>query len=251
MRNLYNRLYKSHFLLEFQNRPAYAYTTYWAAQQAIALGYRKISVIEFGVAGGNGLLALEHHAMKLSQHLGIEIEVYGFDLETGLPPPEDYRDVAHQWRGGFFPMAKSKLEARLRKAKLVIGDIDSTVHEFFTRFSPAPVGGIIFDVDLYSSTRSAMNIFNADEANFIPRVRCYFDDILGNEIALTNEFTGEQLAIKEYNARQENRKITPVHHLIVKQFTQKWYYKCFVHHWFNHPRYTSFIAKEDQAIPLV
>src|SRR3989442_47546 len=43
------------------------------------LGYTRISVLEFGVAGGRGLLNLEYHAQPVESLLSIEIDVYGFD----------------------------------------------------------------------------------------------------------------------------------------------------------------------------
>jgi hypothetical protein len=49
------------------------------AHLAKALGIKRVSVIEFGVAGGNGLVALDRIAEKVEQALGIDIDVYGFD----------------------------------------------------------------------------------------------------------------------------------------------------------------------------
>jgi hypothetical protein len=43
-------------------RMAYAYGLYQAALEAKALGIPAISAVEFGVAGGNGLVALERYA---------------------------------------------------------------------------------------------------------------------------------------------------------------------------------------------
>src|SRR6266851_7746170 len=60
-------------------RPHYAYCVYQAAVLAKRLGYPRISVIEFGVAGGNGLVNLEWHAREISRWLSIGIDVYGFD----------------------------------------------------------------------------------------------------------------------------------------------------------------------------
>jgi hypothetical protein len=51
------------------------------------LGHERISVIEYGVAGGNGLRMLEEHAKKIESILGVKIEVYGFDTGKGLPQP--------------------------------------------------------------------------------------------------------------------------------------------------------------------
>ena len=42
-------------------RPQYAYCIIEAAKMAKDMGLEKISIIEFGVAGGNGLINIEHH----------------------------------------------------------------------------------------------------------------------------------------------------------------------------------------------
>jgi hypothetical protein len=103
---------------------------------------------------------------------------------------------------------------------------------------------------LYSSTKAAFQIFQTDNKYLLPRVRCYFDDILGNEISLTNEYSGERLAIQEYNQLSEFQKIVPVHHLLAKTIREKWYSKCFVHHTFDHPQYCQFMGNLNQEIPL-
>jgi hypothetical protein len=83
-------------------RPNYAYCVYQGAQLAKRLNYKRCSVIELGVAAGNGLIDLEYHAEKIANELNIEIEVYGFDTGEGLPPPSDYRDLLYWWQEGFF-----------------------------------------------------------------------------------------------------------------------------------------------------
>lgn len=65
-------------------RAHYGYGTYQAALQAKALKMTRMSVIEFGVAGGNGLVELENVARAISQEVGIQIDVYGFDAGGGL-----------------------------------------------------------------------------------------------------------------------------------------------------------------------
>src|SRR5258708_13683914 len=81
-------------------RPGYAYGTFHAARQAQALGLGGISVIEMGVAGGRGLLALEGHARAVEELLGIKIDAFGFDLGSGLPETRDYRDMQDVCRAG-------------------------------------------------------------------------------------------------------------------------------------------------------
>lgn len=242
--------YKNLFLLEFGTRPQHAYALFQAAEQAVALGYKTISVIEFGVAGGNGMVSLEKHTALISQFLDIKFEIYGFDTGEGLPELEGYKDVMHQWKKGAFPMDVERLRKRLTRSTLVLGNVRETIGDFYAKYNPAPVGAIFFDLDLYSSTKDALKIFETKPDNLLPRVRCYFDDLLGSEVALTNEFMGEKLAISEYNIKSEHRKITPVYHLHGKSFRKKWYLKAFAHHSYDHLRYNEFIANPDQVTLL-
>jgi len=71
-------------------RPQYIYGVLQGAALAKVLGMQQISVIEFGVGGGAGLLALEHTAERCEDLVGIDIDVYGFDTGTGQPRPQDY-----------------------------------------------------------------------------------------------------------------------------------------------------------------
>jgi hypothetical protein len=242
--------YKSHFFLNFMDRPHYGYTVYQAAVQALLLGHKKMSVIEFGVAGGNGLVSLEKHVRKISKKLGIQISIYGFDTGVGLPQLVDYRDIPHNWQPGFFKMDYEKLKSRLSFSQVVLGNIEDTLKTFYKDYNPAPIGAILFDVDLYSSTKAAFQIFQVDNKYLLPRIRCYFDDIIGNDISLSNEFTGERVAINEYNELSHTKKITPIHHLLAKSVRYKWYSKCFAHHIFDHPQYCQYLGKPNLEIPL-
>ncbi len=67
------------------NRPAYGYGVFQAADMAKRLKIPAISVMEFGVAGGNGLVALEQIAEEVADHFGIKIQVLGFDTGEGMP----------------------------------------------------------------------------------------------------------------------------------------------------------------------
>ena len=57
-------------------RMHYAYICYNAAKLAKKLNYDRISVIEYGVAGGRGLLILEEYAEEIKKLLNINIDVY-------------------------------------------------------------------------------------------------------------------------------------------------------------------------------
>ena len=58
---------------------------------AKTLGFGSVSLVEFGVAGGNGLVALEMIADRIEHHLGVKTSVFGFDTGKGLPRPQDAR----------------------------------------------------------------------------------------------------------------------------------------------------------------
>src|SRR5260370_7109459 len=77
------------------DRPGYAYGTYQAALQARALGLSGISVIEMGVAGGQGLLALESHARAIQPRLGIKIHVFAFAIASAFPDPLRSHDIPY------------------------------------------------------------------------------------------------------------------------------------------------------------
>src|SRR5262245_3814170 len=67
----------------------------WGVLQGVALakvlGLDRVSVIELGVAGGAGLLALEHVAESAEKLMDVAVDVYGFDTGRGLPKPQGYR----------------------------------------------------------------------------------------------------------------------------------------------------------------
>ena len=215
--------------------PQYRWGTLCAAGLAQALGYDRISVIEFGVAGGNGLVALETYARMAEEASGVRIDTYGFDTGTGLPKPTDHRDLPQLWREGFYPMDPDRLRQRLTRAKLVLGPVASTVPEFVAG-APAPIGFVSFDLDMYSSTVDAFGIFRESLDLVLPRVVCYFDDIIGFS---HSDFSGERLAISEFNDRAELRKISKIYGLrYVLDLDRWWVEMMYMAHFFDHSRYT-------------
>lgn len=231
-------------------RPYYAYCVYHSADLAKKLGYPEISVVEFGVAGGNGLVLLERYADEVAKEIGIEIQVYGFDTGQGLPGPVDYRDLLYHWQPGFFAMDEDRLRQRLRHARLVIGDIRETSAVFFDTYNPAPLAAVMHDLDFYSSTEVALTMFEVDEKYRLPRIFCYFDDIVGDEVELYNDFTGERLAIAEFNERNESKKLSPAYHLITRSDQEQWYHQIYLLHDFEHRHYNRFVSESDQQLPL-
>lgn len=231
------------------DRPYYGYCVYNAAVLAKKLGYQRISVLEFGVAGGDGLVNLEYHAQKISKGLTIDIDIYGFDTAEGLPEPLDYRDLPYHFEKGFYKMDVPRLRARLKKAELVLGDIKDTSKDFFKKYSPAPIGTIAYDFDYYSSTVAALNMLVASERYYLPRVFCYFDNVIGSEIELFNDYTGERLAINEFNQAHNDAKFGLPYHLLARKVVEPWYHQIWVCHFFKHSRYNEFLSKEDHQLP--
>lgn len=230
-------------------RPNYAYCVYHAADLARKLGHKSVSVIEFGVAGGNGLILLEKYAREIADELGIEIQVYGFDNGCGLPPPHDYRDLPYHWEEGFFSMDEEALRHRLSSAQLVIGDVAETVETFFEKCRPAPIGAVLHDLDYYSSTVAALRLFNGPEKFRLPRIYCYLDDIIGGEVELYNDFTGVRLAVKEFN-EAGSVKISPAYHLVARSHSKPWYHQIFTVHDFKHFEYCKFVSSSNQRLDL-
>jgi hypothetical protein len=187
-------------------KPGYVWGVLHASFLASNLGFEAVSVIEFGVAGGNGLLALERVAEKASEVFGIRVEVFGFDSGQGLPKPRDHRDLPNLYAESAFRMDVQKLRESLRSAQLRLGLVEETVPEFISS-KPAPIAFISFDLDYYSSTMDALGVLELNAGHVLPRVHCYFDDIMGFSFA---EFNGERLAIREFNDAHESRKISPI-----------------------------------------
>jgi hypothetical protein len=231
-------------------RPSYAFCLYNAAKLAHRLGYQRISAIEFGVAGGNGLLSLEQHAEEIGKLIPIEIEIYGFDTAEGLPPPVDYRDLLYHWKAGFYKMDLPALQAKLRRAKLVLGEVSQTLSTFFEKYNPAPIGAISFDLDFYSSTKSALAIFRGERKYLLPRVFCYFDDTIGREVELYSDFTGQRLAINEFNLENDAIKLGFPYCLLNGEIRDPWRYQIWVAHLFKHPDYNTFISDTEQQLPI-
>lgn len=218
-----------------QANPAYVWGVICGADLAKELGITHVSVIEFGVAGGNGLVCLEEIASQVEEIYGITIDVYGFDTGTGLPKPKDYWDLPQLWNEGDYPMDKKKLQNRLRRSKLILGPVKDTIFEFIES-NPQPIAFMAFDMDLYSSTMDAFKLLDADKSLFLPRIHCYFDDIMGFSYG---DFNGERLAITDFNNTHELRKISKIYGLkyYVRKFKDPWVEMMYLVHIFDHDLY--------------
>ena len=65
-------------------RPHYFSGILAAADQALKENVSDISVLEFGVAGGSGLIEMQTYSETIENQTGVRIHVYGFDTGEGL-----------------------------------------------------------------------------------------------------------------------------------------------------------------------
>lgn len=252
---LTRKLVRTFNLLSYRDRLAigaverwtYAYCIFQAARLASLLKYPRISILEFGCGGGNGLVAAEKHIAEVQKLFDVKLELYGFDMGSGLPTPRDYRDIPHYFKGGLYKMDIDAVQRKLKIGKLVIGDVKETCATFFEKYHPAPIGCMLHDLDYYSSTLDSFTLFDADSSQFLPRVFMYFDDIIGTDLWLTNDYTGERLAIDEFNAKHRMQKICQNYSLLEDYRIIPWFSSMIrIYHDFSHQRYNDYVGDAEQ-----
>jgi hypothetical protein len=234
-------------------RPHYAYCLASAARLAAALGVPRIAAIEFGVAGGCGLLTLESLCPPVERTYGVEIEIWGFDTGEGLPEPLDYRDLPYIWQKGFYRMNPEALRDQLSRSRLVLGDVKDTVAAFVQTHGPAPIGAVFLDLDFWSSTRAALSLFTGPAETMLPRIYCYCDDVVSAEGGgVLCEDVGQLRAIRDYNTQSEMRKLRPIAGLPhTRRVSATWNTQVYVHHIFDHPAYSAYIHDDvDRQLPI-
>jgi hypothetical protein len=166
-----------------------------------------VTLVEFGVASGSGLMNIVEISNKVSRITGVKFKVVGFDTGTGMPPARDYRDHPELYQEGDFPMNHEALRAHLPpNAELILGDIKDSVGDFLDRLTAdAPIGFVSIDVDYYHSAKDALRIFQGDDpSKYLPITMVYLDDIT---LEPNNSRCGEQLAVEEHNRDYSLRPI--------------------------------------------
>jgi hypothetical protein len=179
-----------------------------ASEQHRSLGIKRVVLIEFGVASGAGLLNMCSIARRLSEHYALPFQAIGFDTGEGMPLPVDYRDHPEKYLDGdFVPHDTKRIEASLPgNARIVYGSIADSVGSIDELLEPGDwIAFVSVDVDYWSSTVDCLKIFQNQKLKFLPMTPVYFDDV--NNID-HHEFAGELLAIKEFNARSTDQKIS-------------------------------------------
>jgi hypothetical protein len=232
-------------------RPQHAFTLLKAADAAKALGLKRFTAVEFGVANGAGLLNMCRIGERVRKATGVEIDFVGFDNATGMPNPIDYRDHPEFYKPGDFPMqSPDALKAALpANARLIIGDVKDTVPKFLSELSPeSPLGFVSIDVDYYSSTVDCMPIFKAEAEKYLIVPLIYLDDVqfLGH-----SRWAGEMLAVEEFNEASQLRKIEKANFIREWRLFKKpnWISQIYALQVFDHPGRNT-IIKNDKTVIL-
>jgi hypothetical protein len=230
-------------------RQQHAYGILESAIQARAMGLKAISVIEFGVASGAGILNMISIGRKVTRATGVDIRIFGFDTGEGMPKPVDYRDHPDLYNVGDFPMNRALLEKTIDgKATLLYGEIGETMAEFNQLIDEnCPIGFVSVDVDYYSSATEALKVFDFPALCYLPMTPVYFDD---TSLLYHNSLCGELLAIREYNARNQ-RRVIERHEFLSKYRIFKnalWLNQIYFFHVLDHPRRSSLETTGDPRV---
>jgi hypothetical protein len=242
---------------DLEGRPAYAFGLLAAADAAKFAGIRKIIAIEFGVATGEGLLELSRLSELVTNETGIEIDVVGFDNGVGLPAPKDHRDHPEIWAAGDFAMGSpERLQAVLpQNSRLILGDLAETIG-LFSASCPddVSIGFCIFDLDIFTSTQAALEIYAGPPSRYLPTGTAYFDDTLGGPQSfgslLRNRKCGQLLAIEEFNARYPARCIDSIRILKYRRpmSQEQWLEQVYGVHILDHPLRN--VPRRDYALTM-
>jgi tetratricopeptide (TPR) repeat protein len=232
--------------LSLMRRPQYGYGVHRACQLAGRLGINRITAIEFGVAGGNGLVAMQTNAAEIAGLTGVAVDVVGFDTGGGLYEPVDARDMPYFFGAGSYSMDVPALQARLQDARLILGDATETFAEFLAS-APAPIGFMSFDMDVYSATKGVLDHLaeGADDVRFLPRTPVYFDDVTGWQGQDYSPHAGELLAIDEFNAENREVKLAEDRTFRTLPVNHTWHHGAYTLHRFTHPQYDTYVSPAD------
>jgi hypothetical protein len=104
-----------------------------------------------------------------------------------------------------------------------------------------PVGFVSFNLGDYTRTTDAFHLFDGPSATRLPRAFVCFNNVVGDDDALHCEFTGELLAINDFNRTHEQTKLGKVNGLRHKRvFNASWCEHVYVLHDFEHPDYAKY-----------
>jgi len=233
-------------------RHPYAYCILAAADHALEHGIKRLTLIEFGVAAGAGLMNMCWIAKQVTKETGVEFDIIGFDSGEGMPPPIDYRDHPEKYLTGDYPVTDKAalLSALPPNARIYYGPIEQTLKQAETGITSI-IGFVSVDVDYYHSARESLEILTWQPTRYLPAVPMYFDDV---QYPDHNRFCGELLAIDEFNEKHVLRKIAIMNFLPKFRIFKNalWHGQIYYAHIFDHefrtPAYNK--AKRPEIVVL-
>jgi hypothetical protein len=157
------------------------------------------SVLEFGVANGNGFQLMMHCRDTCMRKFAIRQNIIGlgFDTFEGMPAPQD-DDRGLFWKEGDLrgnlEELKEHLSRNFQNFELVKGLFADSLPQWQSFLKDCPPLFVSIDCDYYSST---MDVFKALLPDIAPHgCLFYFDDV---SVSFYSDKTGELKAIKEVN----------------------------------------------------
>jgi hypothetical protein len=199
--------YKAKIAFDLVVRQQYAFSLLKTAELAKAQGLKSVTVIEFGVAAGAGLINICNISKEITKITGVDFRIFGFDSGKGMPPARDHRDHPEIFTEGSYPLIDrtALIQALPANASLILGEITETLPPFIAGLSAeCPLGFAVIDVDYYWSAKECLQVFLGAPDSYLPWTLVYLDDV-GFESA--NPWAGELLAVREFNEENEMRKI--------------------------------------------
>jgi hypothetical protein len=92
-------------------------------------------------------------------------------------------------------------------------------------------------------------MLKAGDEHYLPRVYFYFDDTIGDEVELYNDYTGERLAIREFNEQNETIKLCDPYHFAARR-SETWHHQIWIGHFFRHSKYNAFVSSDAQQLKI-
>jgi hypothetical protein len=228
--------YRSKVNFDLIVRQQYAFPILFAADLARTHKIPQVTIAEMGVAAGAGLMNMCQIAERVRALTGVRFHVVGFDTGTGMPPAVDYRDLPELYQAGDYPMDFDRLRKSLPAfAELVVGNLKDTVPARASQLrEDAPLAFLSVDVDYYSSAKHALDLLTGPASSYLPIVPVYLDDIGSYSCS---PWTGEMLAVNEFNEEQPMRKIAPFTLLRSRRIFKnpQWIDRMFACHVHDHP----------------
>jgi hypothetical protein len=160
------------------------------------------SILEFGVAGGFGLMSFAHFC-SIFEPTHYVRRIYGFDTFEGFPSIHEKdrsSGAAHMKVGGLKHDSydylqkvtalydKNRFLSHIPKLELIKGDVTETLPKFLRENPHLVVAMLYLDVDLYEPTKVALNLLRSR----IPKGGIIVFDELNHK-----DYPGETVAVQE------------------------------------------------------